>query len=191
MQLITQLKIPPGMFESLSVLPGSIMVTMQLINTNPVTVNDVLPKLVRALNNGELSLVGINGEKLNVPQQLLQITEKQTGGENNSYIGLIILCSILLLLSIIFVSIFVTSLIVKRSHEKVMSEIQQNLEEPKLPKYRQLYFEESIDGSAKSLSQYQQPRRNGTVNSLSSPQCKEEHDSGIGINGKLEKIQKI
>lgn len=53
---------------------------MQLVNGDK-SVNDILPKLIHAFNYGELSLVGLDGSRLKVPPQLLQITEKQIDGK--------------------------------------------------------------------------------------------------------------
>lgn len=59
-------------------LAGSILVTLHLVDTDIRTVDDVLPSLAAALQDGHLSINGIDGRHLSVPPQHLKILQRRT-----------------------------------------------------------------------------------------------------------------
>ncbi|XP_039283830.1 uncharacterized protein LOC111043268 isoform X1 [Nilaparvata lugens] len=175
-QLVEKFLIPSDMFKNVTVYPGTVMVSMQLVNSTSVSVSDILPTLVRALNFGDLTLSGINGQPLNIPPQLLQISEKLIGVDNDSSEALLVVLIGFLICIAVFTSFTIAAIILKRKNDKLTDdETEETANDLNFPKYRELYFEQSIDGSEATLNQYRRP-----VQVQFQPDSNGE-DSGISI----------
>ena len=85
--------------------------TLHLVDTDIRTVDDVLPSLAAALQDGYLSLNGIDGRHLSVPRQSLMLLQRRT--EHSFVPWIVIGCTGFGLFSI--GSFVIAAIIVKRN----------------------------------------------------------------------------
>jgi hypothetical protein len=64
-----------------SIVAGSIIVTVRLVDTDVMTAKEVIPVIARALQDGDLNLHGLDNRKLNVPPQAVTIIEPYRPGK--------------------------------------------------------------------------------------------------------------
>lgn len=89
---------------------GSILVTLHLVDTDIRTVDDVLPSLAAVLQDGRLSVNGVDGRHLSVPPQKLKLLLHRS--ESSFVPWIIIGCSGFGLFSV--GSLIIAAIIVKR-----------------------------------------------------------------------------
>ncbi|KAJ9573567.1 hypothetical protein L9F63_009052, partial [Diploptera punctata] len=152
-EILAQIKMPGKMIQAIEVAPGSIIVTVKLVDTDVKTAKEVIPVLAQAIQNGEIDIHSLQNKKLNVPKQTVTIVEPYRAEKSNAVVYAVVGCVIFSIISI--VSLVVGAVIIKKKKDTEKLKKQQIPSVAKgVPTYRQFQFENSIEGTEASLARY-------------------------------------
>ncbi|XP_026273044.2 uncharacterized protein LOC113202826 [Frankliniella occidentalis] len=159
--ILKQVEMPANMISSIDLSPGSILVTLHLVDTDIRTVDDVLPSLAAVLQDGHLSVSGIDGRHLSVPPQSLKLLQRRS--ENSFVPWIVIGCSGFGLFSI--GALVIAVIIVKRQMRDMDFTDHSGSPEVtnKTPSYARFHLEQTLDGSEATLSRYRSSVNNPLV----------------------------
>ncbi|XP_023723547.1 uncharacterized protein LOC111873237 isoform X4 [Cryptotermes secundus] len=146
-------QIPTRMIQGIDLSPGSIIVTVRLVDTDVKTAKEVIPAIARVIQNGDLNLHDLGNRKLNVPAQTVTIIEPYKPEKSNAVVYAVVGSVIVSTLGII--SLVTGAVIIKRKKETEKMRMQQiPAVKDGIPSYRQFQFEQSIEGTEASLARY-------------------------------------